>query len=164
MSYTRRSRPIGIVLGLAALLLGFMGPAGALPESGEPAGHKGFMAANGRVSFRVYCSNCHGPEAKGNGNLAQFLTVPPSDLTRLAEENGGEYPAEAVAAAIDGTTGVQGHGAQEMPVWGDVFQHSLAEPAGGDESGEERAQRKITELVLFLETLQEGSGEGDPEE
>jgi hypothetical protein len=42
-----------------------------------------------------------------------------------------------------------------MPVWGDVFQSSLAQDsAASGESGEERAQRKIKELVLYLESIQ----------
>lgn len=144
---------IGLALGLALVVGGTPGPALALFEE-EPEGHRGFMAAKGRVTYRVYCSNCHGAQAKGNGNLAQFLTVQPSDLTRLAATHDGEFPTEAVTVAIDGTKKVRGHGAQEMPVWGDVFQHSLAEPTTADESAQSRARRKITELVLYLQTIQ----------
>ena len=43
---------------------------------------------------------------------------------------------------------------KEMPVWGDVFQTTGAEPSGGDETAEERAQRKIRELVLYLDSVQ----------
>lgn len=155
MNQTRRWRPGGIALGLALLLAGSLGPVAGLPQEEEPEGHRGFMAANGRVSYRVYCSNCHGPEARGNGNLAQFLTVKPSDLTMLAANNGGEFPTEAVTVAIDGTADIRGHGLKEMPVWGDVFKHSLSEhQPTSEENGRTRARRKITELVLFLQTIQ----------
>jgi len=43
---------------------------------------------------------------------------------------------------------------KEMPVWGDVFQTSVAEPTA-DAAGEERARAKIQELVAYLETIQE---------
>ena len=56
---------------------------------------------------------------------------------------------------IDGREQVRGHGMREMPVWGDVFQTSVADPLAADGSGEERARTKIHELVLYLETIQE---------
>lgn len=138
--------------------------ADALLGQEEAEGHRGFMAAKGRVTYRVYCASCHGPEGTGNGNLAQFLTVPPIDLTRLAIDSGGEFPTELVLQSIDGRKEIRGHGGKEMPVWGDVFQDSLSErtPQSG-ETGEERAQRKVTELTLYLQTIQRAA-EGEPDE
>ncbi len=144
-----------IACGLALLLFAGAGPTLPAAQQEEPEGHRGFMAAKGRVTYRVYCASCHGANATGNGNLAQYLTVEPTDLTRLSLENDGEFPAQLVTEAIDGRRPVRGHGGQQMPVWGDVFQSSLSEqtPSGG-ETGEERALRKIAELVLYLETIQ----------
>ena len=157
MKQITNSNRIAVVLALGLLLGAGAGPLAALQEAEEPEGHRGFMAAKGRVSYRVYCSNCHGPDARGNGNLAQYLTVKPSDLTRLTAENEGRFPEELLAEVIDGRRPVRGHGGKEMPIWGDVFQHSLSETTpAGDETGEERARRKIKELVLYIETIQSG--------
>ena len=113
-----------------------------------------YSAAKGRVTYRVYCINCHGAEARGDGSLAELLTTVPSDLTQLAKNNNGTYPIEKIREAIDGTERVKGHGLEEMPVWGDVFQVTSIEASGSDETAEERANRRIQELVAYLETLQ----------
>jgi mono/diheme cytochrome c family protein len=116
---------------------------------------KAFFVAKGRVTYRVYCINCHGAKAKGDGTLAEMLTTKPSDLTQLKAENENSFPADQVRETIDGRTGVRGHGMKEMPVWGDVFQTSSLEPSGSDETGEERSKRKVHELVLYLDSIQE---------
>lgn len=148
-----------VFLGLAvvaAMLFSF--PAEGADED------KQFMIAKGRVTFRVYCINCHGAKAKGDGSLAELLTVQPSDLTIVASANDGEFPKERIYDIVDGrSVGVRGHGMKEMPVWGDVFQTSSFEPSGsGGEEGEERAQRKIWEVVYYLESVQEtGTAQGE---
>jgi len=116
---------------------------------------KAFFVAKGRVTYRVYCINCHGAKAMGDGTLAEMLTTKPSNLTKLKTENDASFPADRVRDIIDGREGVRGHGMKEMPVWGDVFQTSSLEPSGSDESGEERSKRKVHELVLYLESIQE---------
>lgn len=123
----------------------------AVPSDGQEGA--GFMAANGRVSFRLYCASCHGDDGKGNGAVAKFLTIEPADLTRI-EQRYGEWPRERLVEIIDGREEVRAHGRREMPVWGDVFQSPLADPEPTIESAEDRVQRKIEELVTFLETLQ----------
>lgn len=135
---------------LASLILV---PMAAVLAAAEPEAQEGFLAAKGRVTYRVYCSNCHGPDARGNGNIAKFLTVQPTDLTRLSEKNGGEFPADRVHRIIDGLEEVAGHGRREMPIWGDVFKTPLVSSAG-DEGDEDRAESKIRELVLYLKSLQ----------
>lgn len=125
----------------------------AAPQEAEEAA--GFMAAKGRVTYRVYCASCHGTSAKGDGSVAKYLKVPPSDLTVIRDRHNGEFPREDIAATIDGRTAVKAHGSREMPVWGDVFQSPLSETERGPaEEGEDRAQRKIEELVLFIESIQ----------
>ncbi len=121
------------------------------PSAGQEG--RGFLAANGRVSFRLYCASCHGEEGKGNGSVAKFLTIEPADLTRI-EERYGEWPEERLRAIIDGRQAVRAHGRREMPIWGDVFQSPLADDEPTGESSEERVERKIDELLVFLETIQ----------
>ena len=84
----------------------------------------GFAVFSGRVTFQRYCASCHGAEGHGDGNVAQYLKIPPADLTRIQAENDGEFPADDVRAFIDGRRDVAGHGTREMPVWGEVFQSS----------------------------------------
>ncbi len=114
----------------------------------------GFAVASGRITFRRYCSSCHGPEGTGDGNVAQYLVVQPSDLTQLRTKYDGEFPMDRVSAFIDGREIVRGHGTSEMPVWGEVFQSSLAEPQPLDEEGEQRAGRIVRQLMLYLQSIQ----------
>lgn len=141
-------------LWIAVLVLALTsGSAGAEEEESEA---RGFMAAKGRVTFRAYCASCHGPSATGDGNIASYLNVPPADLTAIAARNGGEFPTDKVTEIIDGRRQTRGHGSRDMPVWGDVFQSPLSDTEPGrEEAPEERADRKIRELVLFLETIQQ---------
>lgn len=127
----------------------------ALPESAALAQEegKGFWAANGRTSFRLYCASCHGTEARGDGNVAKFLTVEPADLTRIMERY-DEWPEERLYAIIDGREEVRAHGRREMPIWGDVFQSPLADSEQTEEEEQERADRKIRELIIYLKTIQ----------
>jgi mono/diheme cytochrome c family protein len=121
----------------------------------------GFKAANGRVSYRLYCASCHGASAKGDGSVAKFLKVPPADLTMLSQKYGGILPEERLREIIDGREEVRAHGRREMPIWGDVFQSPLSDTEETEESGSERAERKIEELIVFLRTIQtEPDGEG----
>jgi mono/diheme cytochrome c family protein len=126
-------------------------PAGlaALQERENP----GFAVAAGRATFQRYCASCHGPEAKGDGNVAQFLEVPPADLTQLTATY-GEFPAEQVRRFIDGREEARAHGTREMPVWGEVFQSSMAEPRRPEDRGDERAAGIIDQLVAFIESIQ----------
>lgn len=145
------------LLWIAGTLLFFasLAVAAQLLAEDQATEDKAFFVAKGRVTYRVYCINCHGAKAKGDGALAEMLTTRPADLTQLKARNGDKYPADKVRDIIDGRGGVRAHGMQEMPVWGDVFQTSSLEPSGSDESGEDRARRKVHELVLYLESIQE---------
>ena len=140
----------GTILVCAAMLL-VLSVAGPADSATEDAA---FLVAKGRVTYRVYCINCHGAKAKGDGTLAELLTVQPTDLTLLTQESAGTFPADRVMKSIDGREQIRGHGMKEMPVWADVFQTSGAEPSGEDETAEERAHRKIRELVLYLDSVQ----------
>ena len=137
-----------LVCAAVVLVLSATGPAESATED------TAFLVAKGRVTYRVYCINCHGAKAKGDGTLAELLPVKPTDLTVLTKESNGTFPADRVMRSIDGREQIRGHGMKEMPVWGDVFQTSGAEPSGEDETAEERAKRKIRELVLYLDSIQ----------
>jgi mono/diheme cytochrome c family protein len=108
----------------------------------------------GKVTFRIYCSNCHGESGRGDGNLAELLSVKPADLTTIARKNGGEFPTALITQLVDGRETVKGHGLKEMPVWGDAFQKSL-QPTWTEETDDQRARRKIDEVVAFVGSIQE---------
>lgn len=137
-----------LLLALAALPAALGGTTAAAEEESEA-----FQAAKGKVTYRIYCSNCHGAEAKGDGKLAKLLTVEPADLTDLIEKKDqGEFPADRVRASIDGRAEVAGHGFRDMPVWGDAFQPM--DPEMSDPDKVKAAQGKVAELVAYLKTIQ----------
>jgi mono/diheme cytochrome c family protein len=146
-----------VVLALGAVIsagLLFEAPAATAQEDDTAGEHPGFLAAKGRVTFRRYCASCHGAAADGKGNVAQFLKVRPTDLREFLRRYEGEFPKELIYESIDGRKVVRTHGTRDMPIWGEVFQSPLVDVTAPDETGEERADRKIRELVFFLETIQ----------
>src|ERR1700692_3757798 len=50
-------------------------------------------APPGRGSYIRYCGNCHGDDGKGNGPKASTLNPKPGDLTQLAKNSNGTFPA-----------------------------------------------------------------------
>jgi mono/diheme cytochrome c family protein len=80
------------------------------------------VSMKGSKLYQIYCASCHGEDAKGHGPMAVWLKVPPSDLTRIAVRNGGEFPLARVDRIISGEAAVlSGHGTRVMPIWGPVF-------------------------------------------
>lgn len=77
-------------------------------------------AASGKTEFRNSCALCHGADGKGGG-VNDLLKKAPPDLTLLAKKNGGKFPAERVAAMIDGREIVKAHGERDMPAWGNRY-------------------------------------------
>jgi mono/diheme cytochrome c family protein len=103
---------------------------------------------SGKQLFTSYCALCHGTDAKGGGPFSPQLKVWPPDLTVLAKKNDGVFPTLHVSEIIDGEFDKPSHGSKEMPVWGPVFR-SLAQ------GKKDSAQRRITSLVKYLESLQQ---------
>ena len=116
------------------------------------AGSKSGVTAEG--DFRLYCSNCHGDNGRGEGPKVFGLSGPPPDLTTLSARNAGVFPRERLHRIIDGREDIKDHGDREMPVWGELFKMEAAEGLGGAEGDEDTIQRRIKNLIDFLETLQ----------
>ncbi len=74
-----------------------------------------------KATYVQYCGACHGPAGKGDGIAGTFMTTKPTDLTTIAQRNGGTFPFMRVMQYIDGTESVRAHGDPDMPVWGEVF-------------------------------------------
>ena len=144
-------------LTLVAVVLAAIAAPLALGAQDEETAATTVKTFKGKVTFRIYCSNCHGDTGRGDGSLAEMLSESPTDLTTLAHNNGGVFPADLVAALVDGREEPRGHGSllsKEMPVWGDAFQKSL-QPSWTEETDENRVLRKVEEVVAFVESIQE---------
>lgn len=137
-----------IMVLLGVLGVGLSGAAPSPDESGvaEPREES---VSQGRLLYGIYCTNCHGPEGRGNGPAAKDLNPRPADLSRLSRDNGGEFPTARVMLIIDGRKPLPGHDRGQMPIWGLTFQEQNA-----DSNQERTVRRKIEHLVAFLETLQ----------
>jgi len=118
----------------------------------------------GSDEYRTACLSCHGVGGRGDGPLAKFLTVKPTDLTALSKNNGGQYPNLKAGTypflriyqIIDGRAAVEAHGDRAMPVWGDRYRQQL--PAmytayGGEY--EKLVRGRILELVYYIQSIQQ---------
>ena len=110
------------------------------------------IADLGITEYELSCMPCHGVEGRGDGVDAALLPKRPADLTRIAQANGGVFPADRVANVIDGRAIVATHGPREMPVWGDRYRRPIAEE---DWDTERDARSRIDALVGYLASLQE---------
>jgi len=118
----------------------------AAPPAGQTTAAR---AARGRITYRVYCANCHGPAGQGDGKIANLLKIPPPDLTRLAARNDGVFARDRILAYVDGREDVAGHGQREMPIWGLSFR-----PIDGSQPDESEIRGRLEDLVAFLESIQ----------
>jgi mono/diheme cytochrome c family protein len=110
------------------------------------------VIAGGEIDYQNYCAVCHGVDARGQGIMRKFLTVPPANLRRLTLITGGKFPFWKVYRKIDGQTEIRGHGTRDMPVWGDRFRTQ----AGGDgKTAQAQAAGRILGLVFYLQYIQE---------
>lgn len=120
-----------------------------LVAAGPPPDPEEEAIASGRFLYRVYCMNCHGEAGRGDGVSAPLLKIEPSDLTRLARENEGDFPAERIYGVIDGREEVRGHGSRRMPIWGFSFQE-----LDSDVNQEDQVRQKILHVIDYLESIQ----------
>jgi len=143
MRLTIHGHPMACVLALT-IALGFWTTA-ALAQEAVPQVTSTYSGAS---LYRTYCQSCYGESGKGDGSFASALRKQPADLTQIATRNDGEFPEAMVAQIIDGRDPVAGHGAGDMPVWGDAFLLSRVEGT------EEAVKARIDALVRYIRTLQ----------
>ncbi|MBI3474374.1 MAG: c-type cytochrome [Acidobacteria bacterium] len=108
---------------------------------------KSTSPASGIEMYQTYCAVCHGKDGRGEGPAASALKVPPTDLTLLAQKNGGKYPSMKVVTTIRGEEPLPAHGSKDMPIWGKLF-WSLS---GGHEA---QVQQRVSNLNSYIESLQ----------
>jgi mono/diheme cytochrome c family protein len=104
-------------------------------------------STSGKEMFNSYCAVCHGKDGKGDGPAASAMKTSPTNLTDLAKNNGGKFPAAHVAAVLRGQAGAPSHGSQDMPIWGPLFS-SISQGHEG------QVQQRITNLVGYVDGLQ----------
>lgn len=107
----------------------------------------------GRSHYYTHCATCHGLEGRGDGPMAGVLTVPPTNLTELAAQNGGTFPLIRVVKRIDGRDPLVAHGSP-MPVFGDYFEGSFDVPMKAPSGQPIFASRPVVDLVAYLRELQ----------
>ncbi|MCU4652701.1 cytochrome C [Roseibacterium sp. SDUM158016] len=103
----------------------------------------------GQADYLALCSGCHGASGMGDGPSAAGLDPRPADLTRLAAENGGEFPVLLVMARVDGYTAAPG----AMPEFGQLFADELVpfETAPGIMTP---TPPRLIALARYVESLQ----------
>jgi hypothetical protein len=120
----------------------------------------------GQTEFTLRCAACHGPTAQGDGMVGKLLKVPPPDLTRIAERNGGTFPFKRIYDIIEGREALAAHGSREMPIWGDIYRadhmpfRQQEKPVPKDateaqmDAPERAVEAHILALVYYIGTLQ----------
>jgi mono/diheme cytochrome c family protein len=135
-AFPMKSRAL-IAAALAACL-----PAAAAVAQDDP-GAREYMSS---------CASCHGENGKGEGPLAELMTVAVPDLTQLSAQNDGAFPMLQVIQVIDGRSGIRGHG-YPMPVWGSRYKAEAMR--AGEYSAEIVTRGRVLSLALYLEAMQE---------
>ena len=137
------------VLGIAtmAVLLTFVAAAQQTSTEIKHIPVKPTNAASGQEMFVNYCAVCHGKDGKGNGPAAPALKMPATDLTTLAQKNGGKYPSLHVSSVIRGEGDLPAHGSKDMPVWGPLFWKM-------SQGHDAEVQQRIANLNQYIESLQ----------
>lgn len=107
----------------------------------------------GQGIYLEYCAGCHGKAAKGDGPLADLMSIGVPDLTGLSRRYGGIFPLVSVVRQIDGRIEMRGHG-DPMPVFGALLSGASAvvDTAAGDPIVTKAA---VLAVADYLEEIQE---------
>lgn len=133
----------------------FLGSVAAMIFAGQVTAQELDYAAE---LYGYYCATCHGPDASGDGEMVRFLTLDVPDLTRLSEDNGGEFPMGRVIMVIDGRSRLPAH-AGPMPHFAPLFSNETIGVWGEYDSVVD-ANGRILLLAKYLESLQNTDGTG----
>jgi mono/diheme cytochrome c family protein len=142
-------RHVGSIILAAAMAAGLGSAVTAAPQAAGAPAAKGQAARGpadqGAEMYRGYCGPCHGAKGLGDGPAAAALKAKPTDLSRLAANNKGQFPAQRVAMVLEFGVNVPAHGSTDMPTWGSTFR------VMGDEA---TVRQRVTALTRYVETLQ----------
>ncbi len=137
-----------LALVVAAIILSAAGPQEPQPKRNQPKENEPLIASlKGPDLFRAYCAPCHGEDGKGNGPVAPALNTKPSDVTTIAQRNGGVFPTKRIRTIIAGDEQVIAHGSREMPIWGPIF-HQV-------EWDRDYGEIRLQNVTKYLESIQQ---------
>jgi mono/diheme cytochrome c family protein len=151
MSSFRRAS--GFIWGVAVLLAVGVLLSSVRPQETQPKPQENksperlIFSVRGADLFRAYCASCHGADGKGNGPVAPALNSKPSDLTAIAQRNGGVFPAQRMRTIIAGDAVILAHGSREMPIWGPIF-HQV-------EWDQDLGEVRLQNLIKYLQSIQQ---------
>ena len=137
---------VHLILAGGLLLLGSHAADSQETASVKHTAPKPTAAISGKDLYREYCAVCHGPGGRGDGPAAHALKTVPTDLTRLAQTNGGRFPEAGFLASMRGERTTPAHGSAEMPIWGSIF--SKMSPSA------EMGQTRLHGLLNYVEEMQ----------
>ena len=107
--------------------------------------------ASGEEMYLSYCAACHGNRGKGDGPAAAAMKQPPTDLTLLAKNNNGAFPASHVTQVLNYGVESPAHGSKDMPIWRDL----LKSLHGSDmRMKDAMVQTRIANLTDYIKSLQ----------
>lgn len=105
------------------------------------------VIAEAADDYIEYCSACHGPSGRGDGEMASILVRRPSDLTQISETS-DRFPFWRVYDIIAGDVSVPGHQTFQMP------QYSVRFEADERKPGYLPAHIRILLLTHYVRDLQ----------
>ena len=133
-----------------ALLLSVALIIGAAHPLAAQEGPDEAVLSEGKSDFEWHCTNCHGPNGKGDGPMAKLLIEPPADLTAIGKANGGTFPFWRVYRIILGKQAVPGHETFQMPEFWKRFRRDEK-----DWDYPLSPHVRVLLLTHYVETLQE---------
>ena len=118
--------------------------------AGEPPPLLPEEIADGRVDYENNCMNCHGIAGKGDGPWADYMTLPPPDLTAIAERNDGTFPYYRIYTIIEKGRESPEHSFTSMPKWGEMF---AEEPSAF--FTDTAVEGRLLDLLDYLQSIQD---------
>ena len=104
---------------------------------------------SGALMYEAYCAACHGMTGKGNGPAAQYLKLPPPDLTTMTQRYNEKSVALRVSEVLRFNTESKAHGTVDMPTWGPLFR-----ALNGNNWKDGETKLRMYNLSQYVQSLQ----------
>ncbi len=110
---------------------------------------------SGDQLYQNLCASCHDTDGSGNGMASDALGATAPDLTRLAADNGGEFPRSELEHMIANSDARNPHAGSPMPAWEEQFRSVYFRTARSSLQRDAYARDRIRELASYVETIQQ---------